>query len=312
MQLSRIDLNLFTVFEAIYREGGITPASRRLHLSPPAVSHALARLRELLQDPLFERQGNRMIPTPRARAIALTVGESLRGLAQMLDRASQFDPALSSRSFVIAVRDSHEISFLPQLLRRMNQEIPQATLALVRIERGELEEDLQSGALDAAIDVALPLSPEIRREHLNSHPLTVLARTDHPTVRGALELTTYLELEHILVTGRRHGAGYEDVALGRLGFSRNIKVRCQQHAAACQLVSQSDLLVTMPQHQAELANAQVGNQLLPFPAEAEPMHMYLYWHANVAGDPASQWLRRAVMEVCGRGSLAKRPAGTKR
>ena len=72
MHISRVDLNLFTVFDAIYREGGITPASKRLHLSQPAVSHALARLRELLDDPLFERRGNEMIPTPKARSLAAT------------------------------------------------------------------------------------------------------------------------------------------------------------------------------------------------------------------------------------------------
>src|ERR1700741_5180672 len=90
MQLSRIDLNLFTVFDAIYREGGITAASKRLHLSQPAVSHALGRLRELLHDPLFERQGNAMIPTPRARGLASTIRGSLGSLEQLLARAAHF------------------------------------------------------------------------------------------------------------------------------------------------------------------------------------------------------------------------------
>ena len=81
MQLSRIDLNLFTVFDAIYREGGITPASRRLHLSQPAVSHALGRLRELLNDPLFERRGHEMIPTPLARSLADSIASSLGSLS---------------------------------------------------------------------------------------------------------------------------------------------------------------------------------------------------------------------------------------
>ncbi len=297
MQLSRIDLNLFNVFQAIYLEGGITPASRRLHLSQPAVSHALARLRELLHDPLFERQGNRMIPTPRARAIALTVGQSLQGLEQMLDRAGEFDTVHSSRTFVIAVRESHEVSFAPQLFERLHRDVPHAHLSLVRIDRSEVEEDLQSGELDVAIDVPLPLSAEIRRERLSSHPLSVMARAEHPVVRGELDLATYLQLEHILITGRRHGSGFEDIALGTLGCSRNIKVRCQQHATACNLVSQSDLLATMPRHQAQIANAQVGNQLLPFPATAATMDMYLYWHANVTEDPANQWLRRSIAAV---------------
>jgi DNA-binding transcriptional LysR family regulator len=297
MQLSRVDLNLFTVFAAIYEEGGITPASRRLHLSQPAVSHALARLRELLGDPLFERLGNRMIPTPRARAMALTVGQSLSGLELILERASSFEAALSARSFAVAIRESHEMALLPRLMDRMLRDAPLASLSLVRLDRSDLEHDLQSGELDAAIDVALPLAPEIRREHLSAHPLVVMVRAAHPSIQGTLELASYLEQEHILVTGRRHGSGYEDVALGQLGLSRHIKIRCQQHAAACRLVSQSDLLLTLPQQQAELANTHIGNQLLPFPVAAAPLEMYLYWHANVADDPANEWLRRTIGEV---------------
>jgi DNA-binding transcriptional LysR family regulator len=303
MQLSRVDLNLFTVFAAIYQEGGITTASRRLHLSQPAVSHALARLRELLHDPLFERHGNRMVPTPRARAMAVSVGQSLSGFEHVLEGTGTFDTALNARNFVVAVRESYEPALLPPLLERMRREAPHANLALVRIERSEVEQDLQSGNLDAAIDVALPLAPEIRRELLSSHPLMVVARSAHPHIQGSLDLAKYLEHEHILVTGRRHGSGYEDLALSQLGLSRHIKVRCQHHAAACTLVSQSELLVTLPRHQAELANRYLDNQLLPFPAQAAPMEMYLYWHANVAAEPANQWLRRIIGEVMAPGKL---------
>jgi DNA-binding transcriptional LysR family regulator len=189
------------------------------------------------------------------------------------------------------------MALLPALMERLRSDAPLASLALVRIDRSDVEHDLQSGELDAAIDVALPLVAEIRRERLSTHPLVVMARAAHPTLQGGLDLATYLEHEHILVTGRRHGNGYEDLALGQLGVARHIKVRCQQHAAACKLVSQSNLLLTLPQHQAELANVHIGNQLLPFPAAAPPLEMYLYWHANVADDPANQWLRAAIGEV---------------
>jgi DNA-binding transcriptional LysR family regulator len=297
MDLSRIDLNLFTVFDAIYREGGITPASKRLHLSQPAVSHALGRLRELLDDPLFERRGNEMIPTPMARSLAATIGQSLGSLEQMLQRAGRFDPASSSRTFTIAVRESQEPSFLPAMMARIGREAPNVDVAAVRIDRRDLEEDLQSGAVDLAIDVALPLSREVRREQLSCEPLAVLARAEHPIVRGALDTAAYLALEHVLVTGRRRGGGYEDVALGRLGMSRRIRVRCQHHVTACEIVSQSDLLATMPRSQAQIANQRTNNQLLPFPAEIPPIEMFLYWHANVDDDPATQWLRAMILDL---------------
>lgn len=299
MQLSRIDLNLFTVFDAIYREGGITPASKRLHLSQPAVSHALARLRELLDDPLFERHGNEMIPTPKARALAVTIGHSLGNIEQMLLRGGHFDPASSQRGFTIAARESHEVAFLPALIERVTREAANIDIAAVRIERRDLEEDLQSGELDAAVDVALPLSAEVRRERLRSEPLVVLVRADHPAIGDTLDIETYLAREHVLITGRRRGGGHEDVALGRLGMSRRIRVRCQQHVAASEIVSQSDLLATMSRSQAELANLQAKNRVLPFPAGIPPLETFLYWHASVDEDPAGRWFRRLVLDAFG-------------
>jgi DNA-binding transcriptional LysR family regulator len=297
MHLSRIDLNLFTVFDAIYREGGITPASKRLHLSQPAVSHALARLRELLDDPLFERRGNEMVPTPLARSLAITIGQSLGSLEQMLHRSGRFDPASSQRRFVVAVRESHELTFLPALMAGLGSDTENIDISAVRIERRDLEEDLQAGEIDVALDVALPLSSEVRREHVRSDPLAVLASRGHPTVQGSLDIATYLSLDHVLITGRRRGGGYEDLALGRLGMSRRIRVRCQSHAAASGIVARSTLLATMPRRQAEIANRETGNQLLPFPADIPPLETFMYWHANVDEDPAAKWFREKMLAV---------------
>ncbi len=299
MQLSRVDLNLFTIFDAIYRDGGITPASKRLHLSQPAVSHALARLRELLDDPLFERRGHDMVPTPLARSIAANVAISLGGLEQLLQRTGRFDPATSQRSFTVAMREVNELPFLPLLIERLQREAPLVDIAIVRIDRRDLEEDLQSGEIDLALDVGLPLSHEVRRERVSAEPLAVLARSDHPSIRGELSTAAYLAMEHVLITGRRRGGGYEDIALGRLGMSRRIRVRCQHHAAACEIVARSELLATMAHSQAQLGSRQRDTQLLPFPVEIPPLEMFLYWHANADADPGSQWLRGLLLALVG-------------
>lgn len=297
MHLSRIDLNLFTVFDAIYREGGITAASKRLHLSQPAVSHALGRLRELLNDPLFERHGNEMVPTPLARSLALTIGSSLTSLEQMMHRAGRFEAASSERAFTIAVRESQESAFLPSLMERIAREAPNIDVAAVRIERRDLEDDLHSGEVDFAIDVSLPVSADVRREQIGAAPLVVLARQDHPAARGSLDLDTYIAQEHVLVTGRRRGRGYEDVALAKLGLTRRIRVRCQQYAAAADIVRRTDLLATVSSKHAELVNRETHNQILPFPAELAPLDSFLYWHARAEDDPACRWLKPLLLEA---------------
>lgn len=304
MQRSRIDLNLFTVFDAIYREGGITPASKQLHLSQPAVSHALARLRELLHDPLFERRGNVMIPTALARDIASTVGASLDKLEVMLQRSGQFDPGVSQSRFTVAVSGSNELSLLPPLVSQLAREAPGIEIATVRIDRSDLEEDLRSGELDLAIDIGLPLSAEIRRERVFSNKMVVLAREAHPAIQGSIDLDTYLAQEHVLVTGRRHGNAHEDVALRRMGFSRQIRVRCQRHAVANEIVARTDLLATMSLIQADLVNVHVKNQVLALPVEIPPIEGFIYWQAKTDKDPEACWFRNVVRTALNAG-LAK-------
>ena len=132
---------------------------------------------------------------------------------------------------------------------------------------------------------------------MTAEPLAVLARKDHPSIQGTLTLDSYLTMEHILITGRRRGGGYEDIALGRLGMSRRIRVRCQHYAAACEIVARSDLLATMARSQAEVSSREGDTQVLPFPLEIPPLEMFLYWHANVDADPGSQWLRAALLDL---------------
>lgn len=298
MQLSRIDLNLFAVFDAIYRERGITAAARQLHLSQPAVSHALARLRELLGDPLFERQGNVMMPTPMARMMAGTVRAALGGLDQMLRQVGQFDPAGSQRLFKVASSGSAELSFLPDLVARLAREAPGIQVATVRADRGNLEEDLRSGELDLALDIGLPLTAEIRRQPVGASELVVLARVGHPVIGPGFDMEAYLAQEHVLVTGRRRGVGLEDVALGQLGMTRQIRVRCQRHAAASAIVARTDLLATMSRTQVQLDDAAAaGIQVLALPVALPALETFLYWHASADADPASQWFRGAMWQA---------------
>ncbi|HJW57298.1 MAG TPA: LysR family transcriptional regulator, partial [Burkholderiaceae bacterium] len=115
MHISRVDLNLFIVFEAIYAEGSVTRASQKLNLTQPAISHALGRLRQLFDDPLFERKGHAMVSTPLARSMIEPVRRALRGFEVTLNGLDQFDPATTRRQFTVALRDVLEATILPPL-----------------------------------------------------------------------------------------------------------------------------------------------------------------------------------------------------
>ena len=294
MHISRVDLNLFIVFEAIYAEGSVTRASLKLNLTQPAISHALKRLRVMFEDPLFVRQGHLMVSTPLARSIIEPVRHSLRGFEVTLNKLNRFDPASTEKEFTLALRDVLESTVLPPLMVALEREAPHARVAAVQVDRRELEGELQAGTLDCAIDVLLPLAPDIRHTRILADRTLVVARRGHPRLQSGITLEQYLAEEHILASSRRKGPGIEDFELSRLGMQRKIRLRCQHYFAACRVVSQTDLLLTMPERYARVANQQFDNQLLPLPLEMPAWDVYLYWHANVEDDPANRWLRERL------------------
>lgn len=297
MDIRRLDLNLLVVLEAIHAEGSLTRAAQRLHLSQPALSHALARLREALDDPLFLRQGNRMVPTPRTQRLMGPLHEALGLIGEAVQEGARFDPATSRQEFRLGLRDVFEATTLPALLGQVAREAPGVRLASVRADRRELEADLADGRLDIALDVLLPLSPDgdIRRVPLSHDRLMVVARRGHPAVkRGRISLEAYLAAGHLLVSSRRRGPGFEDQELARLGHERQVVLRCQHYFAACRVVESTDHLLTMPAQYAALANAGLANVLLEMPVELPPMDVYLYWHESRENDPANRWLRERI------------------
>ncbi|MFO1160226.1 MAG: LysR family transcriptional regulator [Reyranellaceae bacterium] len=300
MHLSRIDLNLFVVFDAIFSEGSITRAGRRLNLSQPAISHALARLRGLCDDPLFVRNGHAMAPTPRARQMISPVRDALQGFEASLASTDRFDPGAVGKRFVIGVQGVAEPIVAPVLMRAIAKAAPRVDISLVRPDRRELERELAAGTIDLAIDVLLPLPDDIRRLHLGAERLTVVARRGHPKLGKALTLAGYLALEHIQVSQRRRGLSAEDFELSRQDLRRRVRLRCQNYFGACRVVSATDLVLTMPERYARIINPHFGNRLLPFPLDVAAFDTYAYWHANSDDDPANRWLRSQVFQTFGK------------
>lgn len=295
MHIDRIDLNLFRVFEAILREGGITAAARVLNLSQPAVSHALARLRLHLGDPLFQRHGQAMVPTPIARSLAAPIRAALGGLETTLRELDRFDPATARRRFTIAMRAPFEEQLAPPLTVRLCREAPGIDLTSTPVDWRNLPTALADGTLDVAIDVAHTFAPDVRRQQLRVDQLVVLARKGHPLVRKGLDLAGYVNAEHIRVSLRRRRPAPEDQVLARMGLERRIRLRCQNFTAACRIVSRTDLLLTMTRTYALIVNEAFGNVLLPTPIEFAPPETHLYWHASADGDPGNRWLRQMIL-----------------
>jgi DNA-binding transcriptional LysR family regulator len=290
MHVSRVDLNLFVVLEAICTEGSITRAATRLNLSQPAVSHALGRLRELYADPLFVRVGNGMQPTPFTKRLMAPVREALGQLQSTLQPAGIFDPAGAGHQFSVSLPDVVEGWLLPAVMAVLEKEAPGVQLVSTRVRRREMEKELASGRLDLAFDVPLPVAPAVRHRALSEDRFVVAMRKGHPLLEQPWSVDTYLAARHVVVSSRRSGLSLEDAELARRSYRRTIALRCTGYHAACSAIAATDLLLTAPGAWLERVKP-VGLALRPVPFPLSGMALHLYWHESTDQDPAGLWLR---------------------
>ena len=291
----KIDLNLFIVFDAIYREGSITSAAMTLNLSQPAVSHALARLRDNFSDPLFIRQGNKMQPTAVAKNVISDVQEALHQLQVTLVQSKQFDAKLSKKHCAISLHSSLEALYIPRLMSRLTEQAPKMTLACTRVRRSELENKLANGDIDLALDVLLPVSDNINHTQMAQDELVVVCKANSNIENTPLTLTSYLSKNHVLVSSRFSGQGIEDFELGRLGLQRKVALRCQHFFSACRIVANNNMLLTLPKTAAIMFSKVLPLDIHPLPVALPNIDVHLYWHENVDKEPANKWLRNKIL-----------------
>lgn len=293
MALNRLDLNLLHVFDTIYREGSLTRAAKALHLTQPAVSHSLSRLRDHFDDPLFTRQGNQMIPTPLARRFLESMRPGLNQIQGAVNQFHAFDPASQRKTYSLGLRDILESTVLPQLMHRLDP-YPELEVVSQRTARRDMETLLAAGKLDFAVDVLLPVSNQTEHELLRQDRLVVIARRGHPLTNKELTMETYLQAKHVLVSSRSEGPGIEDFELSRFGVQRNIRLRCQHYYAACRVAENTDLLLTMPENYARIIAEQANVCIHPTPADLPSIDVHLYWHKAYEREPALVWFREQL------------------
>ncbi|CAA0079405.1 PCP degradation transcriptional activation protein [Zhongshania aliphaticivorans] len=297
MANNNMDLNLFKVFDAVYRANSLTEAAKALHITQPAVSNALARLREHFDDPLFVRRGRSIAPTPLADSIAAEISNSLTTLQESLHRGQEFDPTTSKRRFVISMGDPMEFVALPSLLAQLQKSAPGIRLQSQRLVRDQLSRQLISGELSMAIDIPQAVDPSIEQQFLFRDDLWVMMRKNHPLAEHSLSLKNYLNAHHVSVSGRSRGSVIEDAALNRKGLNRNITLRGQSYYSASHIVAESDLLLTLPRHLALRFQDFLPLHILPLPMKLPALEVQLYWHRSANNDTAHQWLRAQIHQI---------------
>jgi DNA-binding transcriptional LysR family regulator len=295
MRANKVDLNLFVVFDVIYRERNLTRAAQVLCLTQPTVSNALSRLRKTFNDQLFVRTPQGMAPTPVANNIVGQVRQALQLLDASVQAGDQFSAASSERVFRMSMNDRAESALLPRLMDTLSHEAPGMRLESYYTRRRELATALSSGQLELAIDIPAAANADICHQPLFCERYVCVVRDSHTLLQNRRKLTLeqYLQLGHIHVSSRRQGLGLVDIELNKLGHQRNIRVRLQHYLVVSEIVRRTDLALTVPSHWVN----RPGLKVFELPFIVPELEWHLLWHKSADGDQANRWLREKVIAL---------------
>jgi len=312
MKLSTLDLNLLVAFDTLASEGSVTRAAVKLHVSQPALSGALGRLRTHFRDPLFVRQGGRMRPTARAQQLARPIAEAIATLREAIEPEARFRAGTSTRAFAIAANDYVEAVHLGRLMGAIQRAAPGVVVRTLRPP--QLFRPPEDLLRDGAVDLALGLfAPEIRpRPELLAQPLALdrivaVLRSRHPQVRRRLDVRTFLAIPHISVIYPGEArAGFFDSVLASRGLERRVALTVAHWTSVPAVVADSDLLGLVPERLARTWERGYGLRVHELPVQVPELPFTLVWHASRQGDPAQRWLRELIVRELGSAAAPRR------
>ncbi|XQW84982.1 LysR family transcriptional regulator [Thalassotalea piscium] len=293
---SKIDLNLFLVLKTVYQEGTITAAANKLHLTQPAVSHALSRLRDRFNDLLFIRHGRKMVPSALCQKIMPQVIQSLATLEATLIDQKEFDISEHKREIKLGFRDILESIFFPTLVPDLHQNTPNITINSRQVSRVEMEKALEQKELDIVIDVLTPTSNNISNTLICNEHFSLICRNEHPILND-LTLENYVNATHALVALKDSRVDLVDMALAKHGASRKIALQCEHYFAATSVISRCDMLLTMPNAYANLLKDRMPVCVVPLPFEVPVLPVHMYWHKQAEHDLMNSWMRQKLLSI---------------
>ncbi|PXX71147.1 LysR family transcriptional regulator [Nocardia tenerifensis] len=294
-----LDLNLLRVFDALLQEGSVTAASERLHLSIPATSRALGRLRRAMDDPILVRAGRGMAPTPFALRTAPRVRSLLDEAAALVVADRAVAVADLRRTFTIRINDGVAATLATAAVEATAAVAPGVTLRFVT-EGSESLEALRDGSVDLDIGADDAAAPDMRTAVLYRERMAGIVRASGPLGRQRRPTLAQLcRYPHVSASRRGRARGPLDDVLAAAGLQRRVAAVVPTHAVAALLVSSSDYIGLVPHRLAQEYGKPLGLHSFPLPADLPEIEIRLLWHARLDADPAQRWLRDTLREALG-------------
>ncbi|GAA2074941.1 LysR family transcriptional regulator [Streptomyces albiaxialis] len=293
---SKLDLNLLTALDALLAEGSVTGAAERLHLSTPAMSRTLTRIRKALGDPVLVRSGRGMVPTPRALELREEVREVVERATAVFTSESPLELATLERTFTLLADDSLLTSIGMRLLERVRREAPGVSLRLVPEGPGD-ETGLREGRADLDIGVVHTPAPGTRVEYVFTDDNVGVVRAGHPLLDGGITPERYAAAEHVTTSRRGRLYGPIDERLEERGLRRRVAASVPTFTAALLVVAETDLVARTGRRLAAWQRERLGLVAFEIPLDLPDLPIAQAWHPRDEKDPAHMWLRRCVREI---------------
>jgi len=290
------DLNLLLTLDALLGEGNVARAAQRLHLSPSAMSRALARLRETTGDPLLVRAGRGLVPTPRALELRERIGPLVQEAEAALRPVRTLDLTTLVRTFSIRTSEGFVENFGAELLSRVRADAPGVRLRFLS-KSDKDSAPLREGSIDLETGViASTMGPEIRTQGLFRDHHVGVVRVGHALCKSRMTPARYAACDHVLFSRRGGGTGPIDDALEAIGLRRNVVAIVGGFSAALALARRTDLVASVPERHTQ--NLRDGMHTFPLPVPVDGITVSMFWHPRLDADIAHRWLRQCVRDVC--------------
>ena len=294
MKISSFDLNLFVILNAIYTEGSLTKAAEVVGITQPAVSNALSRLRERFDDDLFIRTGSGMVPTQKTENIISDIQNALSLMQQSVNEPDTFDPKLSNRNFKLSLGDVSEGRVLPYIMNEIDKNAPFVSMGSYAYSRSDQVHALATHNLDFVVDPIIPASEEINSYKVFEDDFVAIHRDDHPLGKiDEVSVDDILAQRHLHVSNRKRGLHLIDVELDKIGYRREIALRCQHFLIAPRIIRSTDLVLMGTRSFAKSHNL----QFIEIPTKIPSIEYHLIWHKSDEGDGGHLWMKDLIIEA---------------
>jgi DNA-binding transcriptional LysR family regulator len=302
-----MDMNLLTALDALLEHNSVVAAAARLHLTPPAVSRTLARIRHVTGDDILVRSGRTMVPTPYALSIRARVRELVQEASTVLRPRRILDLATLDRVFTVRGHDALLGALSTALIAGLSAEAPLARVRLLGEPAVDGREDLRD-EVDLDVGAAAPVEPEITHHVIGSDRLVVALRRSHPLAGHELTAADLAGLTWLNISRRGRLYDRVDDTIASLGLKRTVAATLPTCAAALEVVARTDFATIVTGTLCAPLCGAFGVVTQPLPLDLPPSPVVLSWHRRFGSDVAHAWMRSRVAGIL---SAALGPEGVR-